>query len=109
MSLNAPKPITDYYEAKNRHDIDAMLAPFAVEAAVKDEGKTYVGHAAIRGWMEETTRKYSVTVEPETIDDEDGERQVVRALVSGNFPGSPARLTYRFILRSDKIIGLEIG
>ncbi|HPE30254.1 MAG TPA: nuclear transport factor 2 family protein [Parvularculaceae bacterium] len=108
MSLNAPKPIMDYYEAKNRHDIDAMLASFAAEAAVKDEGKTYVGHAAIRGWMEETTRKYSVTVEPETID-EDGERQVVRALVSGNFPGSPARLTYRFILRSDKIIGLGIG
>ena len=108
MSLNAPKPITDYYEAKNRHDVDAMLAPFAAEAAVKDEGKTYVGHAAIRAWMEDTTHKYRVTVEPETID-EDGERLVVRALVSGNFPGSPARLTYWFTVRAGKIAGLEIG
>lgn len=108
MALNAPKPVLDYYEAKNRHDLDAMIAPFAEDAAVRDEGKTYEGRAAIRAWMEETTRKYAVTVEPETADREGGDL-VVRAMVSGNFPGSPARLAYRFQLRGDEISGLSIG
>lgn len=108
MAVNAPKSILDYYEAKNRHDLDGMIAPFAADAVVYDEKKTYEGRAAIRAWMEETTRKYAVTVEPETADDE-GEALAVRAMVSGNFPGSPARLTYRFRLRGNEIAGLSIG
>lgn len=108
MAIDAPKPVLDYYAAKNRHDIDAMIAPFAKDAVVKDEGETHTGRDAIRAWMEETTRKYAVTVEPETADEKDGEL-VVRAMVSGNFPGSPARLAYRFRVRGPEIAGLSIG
>ena len=108
MTIAAPQPILDYYAAKNRHDIDAMLAPFAEDAVVVDEKQTYEGRAAIRGWMEETTRKYRVTSEPEEITEEDG-RHVVAAKVSGDFPGSPVRLSYRFVLKADEITGLEIG
>ncbi|MBY0568706.1 MAG: nuclear transport factor 2 family protein [Hyphomonadaceae bacterium] len=108
MSLDLPNPIGAYFAAKNAHDIDAMLAPFAEDAHVRDEGRDYNGHAAIRAWMEETTRKYRVTVTPEEITT-DGARLTIRALVSGDFPGSPAYLTYRFVGIGDRITDLEIG
>ncbi|MBL8559678.1 MAG: nuclear transport factor 2 family protein [Hyphomonadaceae bacterium] len=107
MTLQTPRPINDYFAAKNRHDIDAMLAPFAQNAVVKDEGETMTGRAAIRTWMEETTRKFAVTVAPETLEDAGG-RTVVRALVTGNFPGSPLHLSYHFDLRGSEIAALEI-
>lgn len=108
MSLDLPAPVSAYYAAKNAHDIDAMLAPFAADAQVRDEGEDHRGRAAIRAWMEATTRKYKVTSTPEEAS-KDGDKVVVRALVAGNFPGSPAHLTYRFKLAGDRIAGLEIG
>lgn len=108
MSLDLPKPIGAYFAAKNAHDIDAMLAPFAEDAHVRDEGRDYDGHPAIRAWMEETTRKYRVNVAPEEAS-ADGARLTIRALVSGDFLGSPAYLTYRFATIGDRITDLEIG
>jgi hypothetical protein len=61
MSNPLPPPLAAYYEAKNRHDTDAMLAPFAEDAVVRDEGQEHRGRAAIRTWMEHTIRKYRVT------------------------------------------------
>jgi len=108
MSMELPLPLARYYAAKNAEDIDAMLAEFAADAVVRDEGRTHAGTAAIRSWMEETTRKYHVRVEPNSVEtDEDGWR--VAALVSGNFPGSPATLRYRFTLADGRIARLEIG
>lgn len=108
MTIDLPRPLGDYFAAKNRHDIDAMLAPFAADATVRDEGHTYSGHAAVRGWMEETTRKYRVTVEP-TGASSDGQNWRVSGLVAGDFPGNPAVLRYRFSLADERIAGLEIG
>jgi hypothetical protein len=106
--MNLPEPLAAYFAAKNRKDIDAMLVPFAEQATVRDEGSDLSGHAAIREWMEGTTKKYAVTVEPTGIATEEG-RTVVTALVSGNFPGSPATLRYNFTLGAGKIARLEIG
>ncbi|MEP9389194.1 nuclear transport factor 2 family protein [Mesorhizobium sp. KR9-304] len=97
-----------YFEAKNRKDIDAALAPFAEGAIVKDESHTHRGRAAIRAWMEETTAKYDDTAEPSGVEVENG-RVKVAALVSGNFPGSPATLHFMFRLDADCISHLEIG
>ena len=108
MSVDLPELINTYYRAKNRQDVAAMLACFAENAVVKDEGETFEGRAAIRGWMEETTARYGVTVAPSDIKNS-GEKVVVGALVSGNFPGSPARLTYKFKLLASAIVALEIG
>lgn len=108
MTIELPQPLTHYFAAKNRHSIDAMLTPFAGDAIVRDEGRTYTGHAAIKAWMEETTRKYRVTVEP-TEASAEGQNWTVASLVSGNFPGSPATLRYRFKLSDDRIARLEIG
>lgn len=108
MTTDLPEPLAAYFAAKNRHDIDAMLAPFAGDAVVRDEGRTHAGRDAIRAWMEETTRRYRVTVEP-TAATADGATWTVQALVSGTFPGSPATLRYRFSLARQSISGLEIG
>lgn len=108
MTIELPQPIGDYFAAKNRHDIDAMLAPFATDATIRDEGQTFAGHAAIRSWMEETTRRYRVTVKPTEATAEGGKWKV-SALVAGDFPGSPAMLRYRFSLAHARIAGLEIG
>jgi SnoaL-like domain len=108
MTAKFPQPLTDYFVAKNRHDVDAMLLAFSSDATVKDEGKTHRGLAAIRDWMEETTKKYRVTVEvaDATVN---GDAWRIAGIVSGNFPGSPATLHYVFTLADDRITGLEIG
>ncbi len=108
MTANLPQPLTDYFAAKNRHDIDAMLAPFSVDATVRDEGETHRGSIAIRDWMEATTNKYRVTVEvaDATVN---GDAWRIAGIVSGNFPGSPATLHYNFTLSDDRITRLEIG
>jgi hypothetical protein len=103
-----PTPIAKYFEAKNAHDIDAMIAVFSDRASVRDEGRDMVGHPAIRNWMEETSRKYRVTVAPTAIDQSDAQ-SIVTATVSGTFPGSPIQLSYRITVAGDKITHLEIG
>ena len=102
MPLDLPAPLPAYFAAKNAHDIDAMLACFADDAFVRDEGKDYRGHPAIRGWIDETTRKYKVAVAPSEAEQSEGSI-AVKALVSGNFPGSPATLRYRFKIVDEKI------
>lgn len=108
MPLNLPTPIAKYFEAKNAHDFDAMLAVFSNRGSVRDEGRDMVGHSAIRNWMEETSRKYRVTVAPTAIDQSEAE-SIVTATVSGTFPGSPINLSYRITLVGDQITHLEIG
>ena len=105
MSATLPEPLAAYFSAKNRHDIDAMLAPFSARAVVTDEGQERRGAAAIRQWMEETTRKYNPTAEVLEVAATDGET-VVTALVSGTFPGSPAQVHFAFTLEAGKIAHL---
>jgi ketosteroid isomerase-like protein len=102
------RPVDDYFAAKKRKDVEAMLASFTPEAVVEDEGGVHRGHTAIRAWMEETMRKYGDTAEPAGVKEEDG-RVEVAALVYGNFPGSPTTLHFAFRLRDGRIAGLEIG
>jgi len=108
MTAGLPQPLADYFSAKNRRDIDGMLNPFAPDATVRDEGETHRGSAAIREWMEATTRKYRVTVEVADAT-ANGDAWRIAGLVSGNFPGSPATLRYNFVLAGDQIARLEIG
>jgi ketosteroid isomerase-like protein len=108
MRIELPKPLAAYYAAKNQKDIAGMLACFAADASVHDEGQDRRGHAEIREWMEETTRKYGVTVDPREISG-GADKPVVAALVAGNFPGSPVTLSYHFTLADGAISHLEIN
>jgi ketosteroid isomerase-like protein len=108
MPTTLPEPLAAYFAAQNRHDIDAMLDNFAVDAEVKDEGEERRGRDAIRAWMEETTRKYRPTALVVAIEDQGG-TTVVSVLISGTFAGSPARLRYDFTRRGGRIARLEIA
>ena len=48
MSIDLPTPIAVYIAAENRGDTEAMAQCFAEHAAVRDEGQTIEGLAAIK-------------------------------------------------------------
>jgi ketosteroid isomerase-like protein len=97
-----------YFAATHRHDVAGMIADFADDAVVKDEGHEHRGVPAIREWMKETIRKYEFKAEPTRVAREN-DRTAVSVTVSGDFPGSPIALTYLFELVGQKIVRLEIG
>lgn len=104
MTIELPDILQRYFQAQNAHDIDAMVACFAADAVVRDEGRDITGTDAIRAWKAETTAKYHVTAEPLESYPDAG-RNIVIAKVSGTFTGSPLRLTYRFGLSANGRIG----
>jgi ketosteroid isomerase-like protein len=108
MKANLPDPLEAYFTAVNRGDVEAMLDPFAADAAVSDESKTRRGHAAVREWIQETTEKYHPAFELVDIAEEGGGTTAVSGLVSGTFAGSPVRLRYSFTVDAGKIARLEI-
>ena len=65
------------------------------------------GRQAIGRWKAEATAKYHYTSEPLAVDCSGADVTVI-ARVTGEFPGSPIELRYRFTLEGDKIARLEI-
>lgn len=107
MSTDVSGVAGEYFAAANALDVHRTVALFADEAVVTDEGKAIRGRKAIHEWVERTMRDFSATATPERVDLRDG-GVAITALVSGSFPGSPARLTFRFTLAGNRIAGLEI-
>ena len=103
MSFDLPEPLPRYFAAQNALDAESMTACFAPDAVVHDEGGTYIGSEAIRGWKHDTIAKYGISIDPLEATKQD-DQTVVVARVAGNFPGSPANLTYVFRLSPDGLI-----
>ena len=106
--MNLPAPIQAYFDADRSHDGQALVHAFAPDAVLKDEGQTHVGRQAIDAWWHKAKAKYQHVVEPLEIANKDDVTNV-RARVTGQFPGSPAVLTFAFRLKGDQIAALEIG
>ena len=65
-------------------------------------------HEEIKTWIDGAIAKYKPVAY--IIDlAEVGEQITATAQVSGNFPGSPAQIRYKFTLEGDKIAALDIG
>lgn len=107
-SMNLPTPIQTYFTARAPQDGARLAAAFAEDAIVHDEGHTHHGPEAIRAWWQAAEEKYRATTEPLDLAETEG-KTVVRARVTGNFPGSPAVLTFTFGLAGDRITDLRIG
>jgi hypothetical protein len=107
MSLHLPLPIDRYVTIENYGDIDALSECFAANATVCDEGHTYEGLAAIRAWKTDTKKKYNHAVAPLEIAHRDG-KTILKAKLTGDFPGSPVTLEFSFVLEDGKIASLEI-
>ncbi|HTH12674.1 MAG TPA: nuclear transport factor 2 family protein [Acidovorax sp.] len=100
-----PEPIAAYFAAE--HQPERLARCFMPQAILKDDGHTYTGVDAIKAFMAEASAKYSATSVPFALEREDS-FQIVRAKVTGNFPGSPIDLSYRFRLERGLIASLEI-
>jgi ketosteroid isomerase-like protein len=107
MMKKVPEPLAAYFAATNAHDLDAMLAPFAPTAIVKDDGQEMRGTPAIREWIRQTKEKYRHTVAVLAVKEKDGST-IVTGRVAGNFPGSPVNLRYDVTVDAGKISRLMI-
>ena len=66
MTLNLPKPVAAYFTADEVNG-ETLSRCFTDDAVVKDEGHTYNGRAAIKGWKEEASAKYRVHVRANSV------------------------------------------
>lgn len=104
--MTLPPPIAAYFAADAKDDASALARLFATHAVVADEGQTHTGPTAIAKWWQGAKTKYRHHAEP--VDAErDGNAVTVRARVTGDFPGSPATLSFDFTLSSDLITSLR--
>ena len=107
INAKLPQPIADYFQAANAHNTDGVVAAFAEDALVTDEGHTYRGRAAIQRWKADASAKYQYTSEPLACEQKDG-TVVVTSRLTGTFPGSPVTLRFFFVQEGDQIAALEV-
>ena len=99
--------IFEYFKASNTKNETKLLALFADDATVVDEGKTHTGIAEIQSWRNKVNSIYDVRFEIiGESSNEDG--TIVEAKCSGNFPGSPLVIKHFFVLLGQKISHLKI-
>ena len=104
--IHLPPPIAAYFDA-DASDANAVARCFSESAVVIDERREHRGRPAITRWKAEATAKYHYTSVPLALD-ASGSDAIVTARVTGDFPGSPVELRYRFRLESASIARLEI-
>ena len=104
--FSSQTPIERYVQIANSGTAEAASECFAPDAIVRDEGQTYEGVAAIKNWMAATKKKYGHTVAPLELAERGGQ-SVLKAVLTGNFPGSPITVNFSFVLarRKDSLTG----
>ena len=108
MPIDLPPPIDLYLEIDRSGKTEALSQCFAPDATVRDERQSYQGLDAIRQWMTAAKKKYDHRVDPLELADRDG-KAVLSTRLTGNFPGSPVMVDFRFAIERGKILSLEIG
>ncbi|AGT08789.1 nuclear transport factor 2 family protein [Paracoccus aminophilus] len=106
--MTLPEPIQTYFTAQAPQDRTAFAAAFAPDAIVHDEGGNHQGPAEIEAWWMAAKAKYRHTAEPLEMTEIES-KTVVRARVTGDFPGSPAILSFTFGLADGLIHDLRVG
>jgi hypothetical protein len=93
--------IDRYFELAPRPDLGAYFAQFSDDALVEDEGHEYRGIEAVRAWRTEVPPVSYAVNDVEATDS----GHTAKVDVAGDFPGSPARLTFAFEFAADGRIG----
>lgn len=102
-----PSPILAYIDADKRNDGGALIDAFSPDAVVRDDGQSHVGRDAIGAWWRMAKARYRHKIEPLEVT-EMGDTANLLAKVTGQFPGSPATMTFAFRIEGNRITGLEI-
>ena len=108
MSNTMTGPVEAYFEGRNARDFAHALSGFSEAAVVRDESRKHRGRADIGAWMQDTINAYDDRSRLLSIKAE-GDDLLATAEVSGNFPGSPITLRYRFEMERGLISSLEIA
>jgi hypothetical protein len=102
-----PASVRSLIEAQQRHDSEAYAKSFAPNATVFDEGRSHAGYDEIKKWITKANAAYNTTMEP--IDyRENTSGGLLKAKISGSFPGSPIVLTYHLEFKDTMISSLKI-
>ena len=109
MPTELPEPVSRYFELDARRDIDAIVALFADDATVTDEGETRQGVAEIRTWQLGPASAYTYRTEIRDTEQLGPDRYLVTGRLTGNFPGGTADLTWDFTITANKISRLVIA
>lgn len=87
-----PDTLVRYFGNADRADAAAL---FALNAEVRDEGRSHAGLAGIRDWLTSTEQRHRPRYR--VIRSEQKDKTIVVTFeVSGTFPGSPAVLQQAF-------------
>jgi ketosteroid isomerase-like protein len=105
--INLPASVATYFAADTT-GAEGVAQCFTDGAVVIDERQEYRGRTAIARWAAEASAKFRYTVDQLGVD-VSGDQTTVTGRVTGDFPGSPVDLQYRFTLEGDKIARLEIA
>ena len=101
--------IAEQIAAVNAHDTEAILAAFAPDAYLNDNGRELRGAAELRAWVEKEVVGDKVTVEVREVVEHHGDA-IVRAAYDGEFDrtGMPPEivLTTYYAVRDGKITSL---
>lgn len=103
--MNLPSVIADLAQAQQNFDSVAYSNCFSETALVFDEGKTHKGKVEIQQWIKKANEEYQILMEPLEYSVTE---KILKAKVSGNFPGSPIVLSYHFELKDGLIQSLRI-
>ncbi|MGD9931736.1 MAG: hypothetical protein AB7U05_17080 [Mangrovibacterium sp.] len=103
--MNLPIVIADLAKAQNNFDSVAYSHCFSETAVVFDEGKTYNGKIEIQQWIKKANEEFQPVMKPLEYSVAE---EILKAEVSGNFPGSPVVLSYHFELKEGLIQSLKI-
>lgn len=103
--MNLPKVVEALVKTQNSFDKVAYANCFTETAIVFDEGKTHNGRKEIENWIDKANKDYQATMKPL---DYATEEEILKAEISGNFPGSPIVLSYHLELKNGLIESLKI-
>jgi hypothetical protein len=109
MSAVPPDIISRYFQSDADRDIDAIVALFANDATVVDEGETRHGTTEIRAWRTGAASKYTYTTEVTGTEALGQDRYLVTGRLTGNFPGATADLKWDFTVVDERITRLVIA
>lgn len=88
-----------YFDLMEGPDKTLVVAVFAPDAVVLDDGHTYSGLEEIRAWLTGPASEFTTTSTWLAADHSDDTSTAVIE-IAGDFPGSPVTLHYRFSLNA---------
>jgi hypothetical protein len=104
--------IAEQIAAVNAHDTDAIVAAFAPDAYLNDNGREFRGADEIRRWVEQEVVGAKVTAQVREAVQHRGDA-IVRAVYDGEFDraGLPPEMlvTSYYAVRDEKIVSLLIA